>query len=317
MKQQAAISQHIQSNIRESVPETAKKISFSQLSVYMQCPYRWYLTYARKLHPFGSTIDTVFGTAFHETLQKYLELLFNQSVKEAEAFKMYRFLHERFVAIYQEEYAKNEEKDFATVEQLEEYYNDGIQILDYIKKNRRKLFDTKKYELAGIEIPLLTPIIVGNEVFFFNGFIDVVLREIETGKIIVYDIKTSRQGWRDYQKKDAKKIAQVLLYKRFFSQQFGIPEEDIDVLFFIVKRKLYEQADFPQSRVQQFTPANGKIKVNEATKMLHEFLHDVYDFDGNLVEKTYFKRPGEKDRNCTYCPFKDNEELCNRKHTTS
>ena len=44
--------------------------------------------------------------------------------------------------------------------------------------------------------------------------------DTELDKIYIYDIKTSTRGWNDTEKKDDSKIAQILLYKEYFSKQF-------------------------------------------------------------------------------------------------
>ena len=63
---------------------------------------------------------------------------------------------------------------------------------------------------------------------------DGFLKETETFKII--DIKTSTNGWNDYAKKDENKQFQLLLYKQYFSEQYGIPLDKIEIEFFILKR---------------------------------------------------------------------------------
>ena len=75
-----------------------------------------------------------------------------------------------------------------------------------------------------------------------------------TKKFIIIDIKTSTRGWNDKAKKDKSKQHQLVLYKKFFAQQYNVPIDDIDIEFFIVKRKLYESQDFVIKRVQQFRP---------------------------------------------------------------
>lgn len=314
MKQQTGISNRIKSNIRESVPETARKISYSQYSVYKQCPYRWYLTYGKELFPFTSTIDTVFGTAIHETLQEYITLLYTKSVKASEEFKILTFFKERLIFNYNEEFLKNNEQDFTTQEQMKEYYEDGVEIINWVKKKRKVLFDPKDEELLGIEIPLLTPLVVGNETFFFNGFLDAAFRKISANKIIIKDFKTSKEGWKDYQKKDELKADQIRLYKRYFSEQFGVPQDDIEVEFVILKRKIWEDSPYPVSRVQSFVPTHGTGKVNEAVRGLHGFLHDAFDWDGKVIHKKYLKSPGNNNNHCRFCPYKDNKELCNKKN---
>ena len=46
-----------------------KSISYSQLSMFNECPKKWSLQYREGHKQFTSSIHTVFGTAFHETLQ--------------------------------------------------------------------------------------------------------------------------------------------------------------------------------------------------------------------------------------------------------
>ena len=69
----------------DSVP---RKISYSQWSMYEKCPRQWKLAYIDGLAPFQSSIDTCFGTAFHETLQYYLTVLYTESVKKADELNL-------------------------------------------------------------------------------------------------------------------------------------------------------------------------------------------------------------------------------------
>ena len=129
-----------------------------------------------------------------------------------------------------------------------------------------------------------------------------------TNTFKIIDIKTSTRGWDDKTKKDEDKQFQLILYKQFFSEQFGIPVENIDIEFFIVKRKVYDHPDFVIPRIQTFVPASGKVKLNKATKALNEFIEEAFDKNG-YKEKEYEPNPSKW--NCTFCPFKDNSELCN------
>ncbi|MEK6878243.1 MAG: hypothetical protein AABY22_01475, partial [Nanoarchaeota archaeon] len=111
------------------------------------------------------------------------------------------------------------------------------------------------------------------------------------------------------QKKDEVKVAQILLYKYFFSKQFNVPIEKIDVEFFIVKRKLPENNEFFLKPVQQFKPASGKSKVSKAVKMIEDFIDECFDEKG-LKDKQYEAKPSKY--GCLYCPFKDKKELCSK-----
>jgi len=144
----------------------------------------------------------------------------------------------------------------------------------------------------------------------FNGFIDLVLYHEPTEKFVIYDIKTSGRGWSDKEKKDEVKQFQILLYKQKFSEQFGVPEENIDVEFFIVKRKIWEQSEYPQKRVQQFVPANGKTKVKKAKVALDTFVDEVFNLDGSYKSTDFQATPSKS--SCLYCQYKSKKEFCDK-----
>jgi hypothetical protein len=144
----------------------------------------------------------------------------------------------------------------------------------------------------------------------FNGFIDLVLYHEPTNTFTIYDIKTSSRGWTDKEKKDEYKQFQVLFYKSFFSEQFGVPEDNIEVQFMILKRKLWENSDFAQKRIQEFIPAQGKIKLKKAKSAIISFIENIFDIDGTYKNVDHPAQP-EKNK-CKYCPFKDKKELCSQ-----
>ena len=141
------------------------------------------------------------------------------------------------------------------------------------------------------------------------GSIDLIIRNKNTKKYKVYDIKTSTSGWKDKDKKDQIKINQLLFYKHFYSKKLNVDPEMVDVEFFIVRRKVYEDAEFPIKRVQSFIPAQGKIKMKQAVEDLKAFVKDAFTPDGKHIDKAYPKNTD----GCKYCPFKDNKELCDKK----
>lgn len=287
-----------------------KCVSYSQYSIYRGCPYQWSLTYKHALYPFTGNINTVFGTAFHETIQEWLRLLHEVSVKASEEMSFEEYLSDAMMKAYQEEMDKNTGgKHFIPKEELKEYYADGVAILNYIRKKRKILFDNREWELLAIELPLYTPILENNSVLLFNGYIDILFRHRETGIIKEMDFKTSTKGWNDTTKKDAKKIDQILLYKHFLSKQFNVPIDTIEGEFFVVKRKIWQEAQFPQPRHQVIIPAQGKSKVELAVKGLTDFVQDCFEADGTYKEKYHPKKPGSA---CRFCPYA-NTEFCDMK----
>ena len=73
------------------------RISYSQLSMFSECPHRWKLNYVDKLKVSESNIYLIFGTAMHEVLQKYLEVMYYDTAKRADMIGYDRVLREKMV----------------------------------------------------------------------------------------------------------------------------------------------------------------------------------------------------------------------------
>ena len=63
---------------------TDKTVSYSQYATWRACNYQWYLAYAQNNAVYSQSIHTVFGTAIHNTLQYYIDYIFNISGKKAD-----------------------------------------------------------------------------------------------------------------------------------------------------------------------------------------------------------------------------------------
>jgi hypothetical protein len=283
-----------------------RSVSYSQFSMWASCPHKWYLTYVENKQPYQASIHTVFGTAFHETIQDYITVMYNESGAAADRMDLINLFQSKFSEVYAKEY-KAAGAHFTNAEEMGEFFEDAVAILNFIKKNRNKLFTIRKMRLLGIEIPLLLN--VANNVFL-KGFIDFVLYDEDLDKIYIYDIKTSTRGWGDREKKDDSKLAQILLYKEYFSKQFGTDVEKIEVEYFIVKRKIWEQSEYPTPRTQSFKPASGKNKRKQAVENFQSFIKDCFDEVGKPQLKSYLKNVGES--SCKWCPYKDSPELCDK-----
>jgi hypothetical protein len=283
-----------------------RSVSYSQYSIYATCPHQWYLSYVENKNPYQATIHTVFGTAFHETLQKYIDVMYNESGAAADRMDLEELFTERFRAIYSEEYEKTKEH-FTNAQEMREFFDDGVAIIKWIKTRRNKLFTVRKVKLLGIEMPLLVGL---NKNVYLKGYIDFVLYDEELQKVYIYDIKTSTRGWSEREKKDDNKLAQILLYKEYFGRQFGFDVDRIEVEYFIVKRKIWEKSEFPIPRVQSFKPASGKTKRRQAVEKMENFIKDCFDEFGKPQVKSYLKQVGED--SCKWCPYADKSELCDK-----
>ena len=278
----------------------SKSISFSQLSLYVTCPNRWYRAYVKNEAPFSPSMHTVFGTSVHETIQHWLDLLYNNSVKASEAFDMNGFLMERLRTNYEYD-RKSLGKDFTTPKELEEFYQDGVAILEYVRKHRKDFFSTKNVHLVGCEIPILYKLKDG---IYFKGFLDIVTFDEDLDRWKIWDIKTSTQGWSVDTKKDFIKTSQLLLYREFLAKQFGIDPQKIDVEYFIVKRKVTEDAPYPamRKRVQEFIPGTGPKLTKKASALVESFVSGAVADGGGYQDREYETNPSVN--NCKWCLFK-------------
>ena len=278
-------------------PSQNKHISYSQLSSFANCQRQWYLQYVKKLAPYQPSIHAAFGTAMHETIQTWLEVLYHDKVKTANEMD-----YDNLIKSYKMNKALNGHEHFSTSEELNSFWLDGKHILDFLKKKRGGYFSTKHTKLAGVETLLYQELRPGVK---FKGFIDLVFYNELSQEWTIVDIKTSTSGWNDYAKKDDKKIAQILLYKEFFSKQFDVPIDKINVEYFILKRRVPKDAEFAsmQKRVQEFRPPSGKMKRGQAISLMNNFVQTAIDKNGEYVDREYPTSPSKW--GCNFCAFKE------------
>jgi RecB family exonuclease len=286
-----------------------KAISYSQMSMYRSCPKKWALQYRDGHKISEQSIHMTFGTAIHEAIQHYLDIMYDSSAAAADRVNIEEYFEERFRETYLKDYKSNKNVHFSNPAEMKEFYDDGINILTYFKKKRGSYFHKKGWHLVKCELPLLVSPNLTYKNVLYRGYLDVVLYHEPTNTIKILDIKTSTRGWSDKEKKNEDKQFQLILYKKLFAEQYNFPIENIEVEFFIVKRKLYENSDYVIPRIQIFKPASGKIKISRAEKAMNEFIENVFTKDANFKEITLTPNPSKW--NCGFCPYKNKKELCN------
>ena len=294
------IVREIQNNPPEPVNFAFEKnISYSQLSMYTQCPKKWALQYRDGHKVREQSIHMTFGTALHETLQMYLDVMYNKSGAEADRIDLEADFEERLRNCYASAYKQNKKEHFSNADQIREFFDDGVAIIEYIKKNRNKYFSKRGWSLVGCEVPIVLSPDPRLSRVKYMGYLDVVLYHEGTDKFVIIDIKTSTKGWGPRERKDKSKQYQLVLYKKFFAQQYNVPVSNIDIEFFIVRRKLWESQDFPIKRVQQFRPPSGKTSINRATESLEKFLNNCFTSEGFNQKEM----PATTNNYCKWCPY--------------
>ena len=278
-----------------------KRVSFSQYSMWMKCPFSWKLNYLEGKRMYDASLNIFFGTAMHHVLQTFLQSLYTESVEKADGINLFELFKVKFEEEIQKEKSKPDSKFTYTDDEYTEFVFDGEDILKTFlsAKNRLKYFPSQKYEFIGIEVPL--DLAIKNNVDFI-AYVDLILKDKETGKYKIYDFKTSSNGWNKYQKEDPAKFSQILLYKAFYAKKFTVDLNMIEVEFFILKRKLYEGVDFPQSHIQIFEPMHNKQVIAATLGDFATFVTECFTVDGGYnANGSYPKIPGKAKKNCKYC----------------
>jgi len=294
---------------REAASRGLKTVSYSQFNLFSLCPYSWYKQYIEKIRVENKGIDMLFGSAFHSTFQTYLTTYFNSTIREAESLDLNKILNNNMIEEFKK-MTKDGDNSFTDKDKLSEYFSDGVEILNYLKRNIRKYFDKSKYELIGIEVPLLVPI-DNTKKLAVVSYLDIVLKEKESLNHLIIDIKTSYMGWKKNKKNDFLTKCQVLFYKKYYAKLFNIDEKNIQTKFFVVKRKIFinEAATFKPSRVQQIEPASGKPSMKKFDDAFDKFIK-IFDDDAKVKPGLVFGKAASK-KNCQYCRF-DGTDHCDK-----
>jgi hypothetical protein len=288
-----------------------KKISYSQFSTYSACKHKFYLKYVLKNYKSDITATLMFGTCLHETIQKYSTLIYFYSLEKANKFDLDGYLYERFVENYKISLDKNNNVNFTTDIELNEFYNDGLNIIHQIKKDADNIFP-EHFKHLGNEIELVSKCL-DEYTIGFQGFIDDTFYDTIENKIFIYDYKTSKTGWQKSDKDDYKKLAQLRLYKYFISKIFEIDLNDIEIKYIILKRKIYQNTSVPKhfritdpKHIEVFTPTSGKLKTKESFQLIQDFIELNFNTNGSY-KKDLDNTANPSKFNCGFCPFKNNE----------
>jgi hypothetical protein len=303
----------IRNKIKESFDtcvdsDTGGRISYSQFSKFAKCPKSWELAYLKNLRTKDPSIHTVFGTSFHETFQDYLKIYFNHI---DDSFKYYKF-RDRLKEFMIENYQKDVKdiQHFSNPEELNEFWEDGSVIFEELLANISNYFDNKRYDLLGIEVPLY---INASELDYdvkMLAYIDIVFYDKIMNTVVLVDIKTSTKGWNKHMRNDKLRQSQLLFYKYYFSKQYDIDYEHINLKFLIVTRKL----DYGDSRVSLFSISESKRDVEDSILELTNFVESCFEKDGSYKQnQIYYAVSGDRHKNCKFCEFKDREDLCSKK----
>lgn len=250
-----------------------KRISYTQIKTYVDCPFRFKLLYLDKLEKSEDNDIFAYGRAVHVGVQKLWESDCNEA---------------------QQVYLQQLRTDFAKLgKSTKDVEDKGLQLIFEMYKT-----GYPEFKCLGIEELLEEPFY--NDCHF-KGLIDLVLEVPEdpnnpSGKkrIKLIDFKTTEKGWGWYKKHDFMTLMQLLLYKWFYSEKHNVPLSQID-LEFILLNGISRTVEF-------FAIEHKDADVKKAWDIAVKVINYIYN-------KNEFKK---NIKSCEYCQFKDRPEICDR-----
>ena len=71
------------------------RVSYSQFGMYSSCQQQFKLNYIDKLGISNTNIHLIFGTAMHEVIQHFLDVMYNVTKKQALQLNLEKMLQEK------------------------------------------------------------------------------------------------------------------------------------------------------------------------------------------------------------------------------
>ncbi len=233
-------------------------ISFSELKIWNECPYKRKLVYQDKIKGFEGNIFTAFGKAVHSGCEKYVE---ERDIDSSIS---------HFIDTYSQELSElpKSVSDKISQDDAEGFLEQGLKILAEVPAALDEEFGN--WELVAAEEMLYEPIkeFVEKE-YLFKGYIDLVIKT-EDGKYHIIDWKTCSWGWDARRRADAMNVYQLIFYKHYYALKHDISIDNIDVHFGLLKRTAK-----PGASVEIFKTTSGKIRTQNALKMLNQALYNI------------------------------------------
>mgnify|MGYP001193311001 CR=1 FL=1 len=256
--------------------EQIKRISFSELKNWKECPYRHKLIYVDKLPHFSGNEFTAFGTAIHAVCEKVIP---NNDLKASDIFEK-SFL---------EELSKIKQDGHILDKKLiSEMRSQAVPICEQVIPAVAEHFG--KFEVVSVEEQLLEDMSdiesFGKK---FKGFIDMVIKTPDN-KYHIIDWKTCSWGWNRSKKSDPMTNYQLTYYKNYFSKKHNLELKDIETYFVLLKRTAKKE------NVEVLQITSGPRKIENSLKVLQNAVI-------NMENKNYIKNR----LNCKYCKFHNTE----------
>lgn len=235
--------------------ETKKldRFSYSKISCYGQCKFKYKIKYEDKNFIYNATIATDFGTLIHET-----EEAIAKAIQEGNSIN-YIALKNRFIIESRKLAIKYPNEFFAYDKSGRTYQEKTYQYLDSaIYRLERFMLQHPELRIIGIEQKFEYDY---DGVHSFNGSIDRAFQNINTGEIIIQDIKSWAVA---AQPSELKAPLQFTVYTMAAEKLWSVPYDKIKCEY-----------DLPLCNITQ--PATSDNIVEDGKKELDKLFKGIGD----------------------------------------
>jgi hypothetical protein len=239
------------------MPETEIKqldrFSYSKISTYKQCRFKYYLKYDQKNYLFSASVATEFGSLVHAIEEEIATALQAEQEVDYISLKNKFIIESRKIALkYPVEFYTRDKSNRTYKEKMYLYLDSAIYRLENVMKQNPSL------KIIGIEQNFEYDY---DGVHSFNGSIDRAFLNTETNEIIIQDIKT----WPvKAQPGDLKAPLQFAVYMMAAKELWGTEFS-----------KIRCEYDLPLCDLVQ--PATSNDIVGEGKKVLDKLFNGIND----------------------------------------
>jgi len=249
-------------------------ISFSELKIWAECPFKHKLMYIDKIKGFIGNEYTAFGGAIHSLCEN--ALLGKLPEQDYEEYFQHAFRTElKKVPV---------SKPKLVIEMLSQANRISPEVIPAVQEY------FGNFQVVSVEERLFEKIENFEDAEYnFKGFIDFVVKT-EDGKYHIVDWKTCSWGWDAERRSDRLTTYQLTLYKKFFCQKHNIDPKNVETHFALLKRTA------KKNHVEFFRVTSGPRKTNNASDLLIKAL-------SNINNQIKFKNR----MSCDRCDFRKTE----------
>lgn len=231
-----------------------ERISFSELKIWNECPYKHKLLYKDKISGFIGNEHTAFGTAIHKVCE---DTITNKNLNSELIFE----------TEFNLELTRLTQSGYKLDQGLVESMRSQAPILcEHAIPAVNKFFE--KYEVVSVEEPLLEDITEFETNKKFKGFIDLVLKTPD-GKIHIIDWKTCSWGWDARRRSDPMTTYQLVYYKNYYAKKHNVDPKNVETYFALLKRTA------KKDNVEIFRVTSGSKKMKNSLNLLEKAVINI------------------------------------------